>query len=378
VSGARAAWLPQVNAYGYETWLQNQPAAKFGAVQAFTSQDQFLTYGVTATQLLYDFGRTSAAINAARYGAMAREIETRRARNRSALEFIFAYYNLLESEKLLAVADEEVKRYEAHLKDAQDRYGAGVVTKNEVLQAEVTLADAKQRYLSEEHERSIRASRINSLLLKPLDEPVTTVETSTMTSAGISLQDASAAAESESPEIQIVDEEIKAKEEAVKAVEAEYLPTFYLSGGYQYQENEYQVHEDNWSLIAGVKINLWSGGATRSRAAAERSELLSLKLTRDKIADAVRLVVKTAYLDLETSARKIDVAGAAIAQAEENLRLQRLRYQEGVGTATDVLDAVALLSTAESNNWRALYAVERARAGLFYSVGRDLVSMYAK
>ena len=36
-----------------------------------------------------------------------------------------------------------------------------------------------------------------------------------------------------------------------------------------------------------------------------------------------------------------------MAQAEENLRLQRLRYQEGVGTATEVLDAVTLLTTAE-------------------------------
>ena len=65
-----------------------------------------------------------------------------------------------------------------------------------------------------------------------------------------------------------------------------------------------------------------------------------------------------------------------MAQAEENLRLQRLRYQEGVGTAIEVLDAVTLLTATQNNTWRALYGFERAEAGLLYSMGRDLTGMY--
>jgi outer membrane protein TolC len=99
---------------------------------------------------------------------------------------------------------------------------------------------------------------------------------------------------------------------------------------------------------------------------------------RDKIIDAVRLDVKSAYLDLQSSSQKIDVMKTSVAQAEENLRLQQLRYKEGVGTAIEVLDAVTLLSTVQSNSWRALYAFERAEAGLLYTMGRDLVSTYGK
>jgi len=247
-----------------------------------------------------------------------------------------------------------------------------------VLQAEVTLADAQQRYLTADNVRSLRASRMNSLLLLPLNKPVQFEEAEKTTAAGIALEDATALAEAKSPEIKIIDAAIQTKEEYIKAVDAEYLPRLYLSGGYQYQENVHMVHEDNWSLIAGVTINLSSGGATRSRAAMGRSELMSLRFTRDKIVDAVRLDVKAAYLDLESSVRKIDVVKTAVAQAEENLRLQRLRYQEGVGTAMEVLDAVTLLSTAETNLWRALYGSERAGASLVYATGRDLMTVYGK
>jgi outer membrane protein len=156
------------------------------------------------------------------------------------------------------------------------------------------------------------------------------------------------------------------------------LPTFYVSGGYEYAENKYQVHQDNWSAIAGVNINLFSGGASSSRAALAKAELRSLRLSRDKLLDGIRLEVKAAYLDLQSSAQKIEVAKTAVEQAEENLRLQRLRYREGVGTATEVLDAVTLLTTAESNSWKSLYGFRRAEAVLLNAAGRDLVGVYGK
>jgi outer membrane protein TolC len=379
VSLARSPWLPWVDLYGRETWLRYEPRAKFGPnVVVPTSQDQFLTYGVRATQLLYDFGKTSSSIDAAKYGLQAREVETLRAKNRSAMEFIITYLDLLESEKLLQVAAEEVKQYEAHRRDAGVRYDAGVVTKNEVLQADVTLADSRQRYLTADNLRSLRASRVNSLLLRPLNGTVQPEEVQKSPSSGITLESAWTVAEAESPEIRVIDAGILAKEESIKATQAEYLPSFYLSGGYEYLENQYMVNQNNWSLIAGVNINLSSGGASSSRMHMGRSELASLRMIRDKIVDAVRLDVKGAYLDLQSSAQKIEVTKTAVAQAEENLRLQRLRYQEGVGTAIEVLDAVTLLTAARTNTWTALYGFERAEAGLLYSMGRDLMSVYGK
>ncbi len=372
VSLARSPWLPFVDIYGRQTWLEYQPAEKLppsfivpGGPSSFpASQDNFFTYGVKATQLLYDFGKTSSSIDAAKYGLKAREIETQRTRNQTARDFIIAYLDLLEADKLLQVAKEEVQSYEAHKKDTEAMYSAGVVTKNEVLQADVTLADSRQRLVSAENLRSIRASKINSLLLKPLNDEVQVEEVSAAPATGITLEQAWSTAEAESSDLKDLDAKIASREENLRAVRAEYLPTVYLSGGYEYSENRYMVHQDNWTLIAGVNVNLSSGGATSSRVDMALSEVRSLKLTHDKLLDGIRLEVKSAYLDLQSSSQKIEVAKTAVSQAEENLRLQRLRYREGVGTATDVLDAVTLLTTSESNTWKALYGFKRAEADL--------------
>lgn len=379
VSLARSPWLPQVNAYGNETWLRHEPTIRtpFGSLFV-TGQDRFLTYGVTANQLLYDFGKTSSSVGAAKFALEAREIETRRARNRSSLEFILAYYDLLEADKLLQVAAGEVKQYEAHLHDANVRYQAGAATRNDVLQAEVTLADSRQRYLVAENNRSLRASRINSLLLRSLNEPVQAAEVTKTAAPAITLETAWAAAEAESPEIQVIDANIRAKGKNIESVQAEYFPTFFLSGGYQYQENENMVYPRNWSVIAGMNFTLFSGGATGSRVHIAKSELTSLRITRDKIVDAVRLDVKAAHLNLISAAQQIDVTRAAVEQAEENLRLRRLRYTEGVGTDTEVLDAVTLLTASHTGTWRAQYQFERAEAALLYSMGRDLTGVYGQ
>ena len=77
-----------------------------------------------------------------------------------------------------------------------------------------------------------------------------------------------------------LDARVRAKEENVGSIRSDYLPTVYVSGGYEYMENQYQVHPENWTVIAGVNINLFAGGSTTSRVSVAKSELLSLRLGR--------------------------------------------------------------------------------------------------
>lgn len=378
LSLSRSPYLPLVDLYGRETWLRYQPEAKFGPNIVPTSQDQFPTLGFKVTQLIYDFGKTTSSISASKYALEAKDAGAVRAKNRAALDFILAYVDLLEAEKLLKVADDEVKRYEAHRKDTEARYAAGVITKNEVLQAQVTLSDSRLRALNATNLRALRASQVNSLLLRPLIENVEAREVEASPVAGITLEEAWRIAEAESPDLKDIAAHIRAKEEANSALRSEYLPSLYLSGGYEYQENQYMVHNANWTLIAGVNLNFFAGGATRAKLRMGGGELRGLTVAKDKVLDSVRLEVQRNHLELQSSVQKVEVTGAAVAQAEENLRLQQLRYREGVGTATEVLDAVTLLTTARTNAWKALYSVQRAGAGLLYSMGRDLADEYGK
>lgn len=81
-------------------------------------------------------------------------------------------------------------------------------------------------------------------------------------------------------------------------------------------------------------------------------------------------------LDLNNARDRIEVNKGAVEQASENLRINKVRYDAGEGIATEVLDAVILLTVAENNYIRAIFDFRRAEAGMYYAIGKDLREIY--
>ncbi len=375
---ARSRMLPNINASLTQTFLTYQPEVIFGPQSVPMSEKNFLSYSLSIQQTLYDFKGDASRYESSKLILETKKIDTKRIRNLVSLDFTLIYFDILESEKMVIVAEKEVQRLESHLRDAKNLYDEGVITKNDLFQAEVRLSDVKQRLMAVRNLRAINASRLNSVLARPLKTDVQVMDVKETPSDGLNLdmEKAWELAESQRPEIQIVDTTLKSLDMEEAAKRSEYYPRFFLQGGYDFTENRYQVHEGNWSLTAGINLNLFSGGSTKAEVLKIKQQRLKLFGQRDKLIDEVKLEVEKYILDLKTAREKITVTKDAVGQAEENLRINRVRYSEGVGTATEVLDAVTLLTIAETNLYRSLYDFRRAEAGLVYSIGKDLSEVY--
>jgi outer membrane protein TolC len=141
-------------------------------------------------------------------------------------------------------------------------------------------------------------------------------------------------------------------------------------------ENSYQLHENNWSLMFGVNINLFEGGrsmANLKKTGYQKNQLLQ---QRAKLVDEIRLELQRCTLDLHNAYARILANQDAVDQALENLRINKRRYEEGEGTATEVLDAVSLLTNAETNRIRSEYDYRKAEAAIHYASGSDLREIY--
>jgi outer membrane protein len=376
-SAARSGLLPSINASLNQTYLASQPGARFGSVKAFLAEKDSLSYGIDIYQTIYDFGANLSRYEASKTVLDVTKLDIVRIKNLVALDFINAYFDLLETEKMVLVAQEEAERFESHLKVAQSLYDEGVITRSDLLQAEVMLSDAKQRLLTMKNRRSFNSSNINNILARPIYAPVQVVDVPTGTSEVVELEKAWDMAEKERSEIKIIDNRLRVLDFQETAARSGYYPTLFAQGGYNYKENRYEFPSENWSLILGVNLNVFRGGSTKaevSKVLYQRQQLLEQKR---KLIDDIKLEVEKNYLDLKNALEKIQVTKDAVGQAEENLRINRIRYEEGVGMSTDVVDAITLLTTAETNYFRAVYELQRARAGLQYAIGLDLVSMYS-
>jgi outer membrane protein TolC len=128
----------------------------------------------------------------------------------------------------------------------------------------------------------------------------------------------------------------------------------------------------NWSIMLAATMSLYDGGITRERIREAQLRLQQLQATELQQKQLVELEVRQAFLNLQSAAEELAGADALVAQAQEALRIANVRFQSGVGTNLEVLNAQTSASQAEASRVQALFNYNLARATLERAVGADL------
>jgi len=373
---ARSAFFPQINASVSQTFLNHQPAAKFGAESVNTAQRESVAFEIDVYQTLFDFGKSLFLYEASTDLVSASEAKTEAVRRIAVLQFIMNYFDLLESEKMISVAEKEVESLTAYLNDITHLYEQGAAIKNDLLPAKVKLADAQQRCIAARNARITAAARMNTLLAIPLREKIRVEDISEDVSGIPVIEEARKAAQTARPEIQMVEKQLSASLLGEKAKIAESYPSVFVDGGYAYSENRYQVHQDNAFLQVGAKTNLFNGGATKAAIQKERLKYQQILEQKNKLSEDIEYEIEDSYYALKNALEKRSVSKEVLAEAAENVRVNRVKYSEGSATATEVLEAITLQTNAQTNYYAAEYDVKRSHATLMYSMGTDLAVRY--
>ena len=368
VRQATAARYPRVDSQAGYTLQQAAQGMSFQGLSVETQQPDYAFGGLAATYTIYDFGRRDSRIQQARALADSATHTFAARRSDVAMQVIEAYFGILEAGRLVVAAEEEVTQVEQHRQVAQALFEEGVVTRNDVLQADVRLAAARQNLLTARNRRENAWLQLNFLtgaeqgFRGKLDEKAAIV-----TSKDIHPDDRSLLARR--PEIQALHKAVEASEAEVKENSSNFFPELYTRLALDYVQNDKVTEQTIMSATIGLKMNLFDGFATtsaRERAVRSRSR------NRDTLRQSesqVQLEIATAQNDMRVAQERIGVTEAAIRQSEENLRINHERYKERVGTATEVLDAQTLLTQTRSDYYRALFDFQVASARLRRAIG---------
>ena len=374
---ARSALLPHVSANFTQAFNQNQTIAKFGASEVPTAERIAYSYGFDVYQTLFDFGKSLSNYRASQEMVKATVAHIDSVKRVAILEFIMAYFNVLESEKGIAIAEKEVESLTSYLSDIQHLYEQGSAVKNDLLPAQVKLADARQKLIAAKSIREIALARMNNILALPLDENTEARDiVMELPDAPPAVEKAWEIAEKQRPELTFYDDQIKAARLSEKAKAVENLPSVYADAGYAYAKNKYFVHQGNAYVNLGAKMNVFDGGAAQAVLNEERARERKLVQEKDKLREDIKFEVQDSYVSLKDAREKFIVAKEALSQAEENVRFYRTKYEAGSATQTDVLEAISLQTRAQSNYYSSDYEVKRGYAKLMYSMGIDLTLIY--
>ncbi|MCC3505109.1 MAG: TolC family protein [Microcoleus sp. PH2017_19_SFW_U_A] len=298
----------------------------------------FGTIGLNNTlQLSYDldiFGRRTANIRAAREQLRFRELDLERQAEQLRFDTSEAYYNLQNSDGQVAIRQASVRNAQQSLRDAEALERAGVGTRFAVLQAQSNVANEVQQLSVARRDQRVAQRRLAEIL--NISQSANLTAADPVEQAGswrLSLEESIVQAFKNRPELeqQLVQRNISQQQR--RSIRAGGLPQVNVTGSYNFQG----LTTDDTRPFS---TRGWASGYAVHRF--------------DQIRNQVRREVEQAYFGLESSFENIETSEAGVLQSREALRLARLRFQAGVGTQTDVIQAETDLTRAERNRLSAI------------------------
>lgn len=380
---AASPYFPQVSAStGYSENRQ------LGGVLGGESTSKGYTTTLQVNQLIYDFGKTGNAYDAARWGTRSSEQDAERVSQEVVLNVKQAFFALLQANKLVEVAQKTVEQTESHLSQAQAFFHAGSKPRFDVTRAEVDVNNAKLSLINAKSSVRIRTIALNNAMGVDPGQATQIIEAFPPVPPLPTLEQAQTDALKSRPEFNKAEADIEAAKARVKAEESNYLPTLSASGAYNWAHGTTETEfggqslpgftgqsiqsdiQNSWNAGIMLTVPLFQGGMTRGRVSEARANLLILEAQRDTIRQSILLELNQAFADMEGSVARVDVMESTVKKARENLELAQGRYEAGIGPYIEVTDAQLSAVNAETDHIQALYDYQLAVARLLKAVGR--------
>lgn len=357
-----------------------QPATKPNASTPPTSSNGTFTNGsrgqrnnyagrVNVTQYIDLFGFISAAKDVENITRDFYQLDLTRIQNEAALSSKDFFFNVLRDQETVNVDQEQVTSATENVRIAQAKFTAGTAAQFDVLTAQVTLTNDQQALQTALNQLNIDRANLNNLIgidpnteitlkappLPPLDQPV-------------DLKQSTAIALKQRPELREAGNNITIAKKLIKLAGASLQPSLGVGAGASYS-GPTNTNNSSFDLSAQLNFPLSDGGATKSRIRQADIDLQTQLTTQSQLEQNITLEVRQAYLNVNNAQNQAGTAGVGVTQAEEAVRLAQVRFQYGIGTFLDVINAQAQLAIARNNLATAQYDYQTSLAQLVRAEG---------
>jgi outer membrane protein TolC len=328
--------------------------------------------GLRLEQPIYTGGKITSAYRMSQIGEEIAKLNEVKTRTEVILQSDKAYWTYVQILEFAKTADAYKELILQLLKDVENAYNAGMKPRNDLLKVQVKLNEAELQVLQAKN--GVRLSRMN--LCHVIGLPLTTeIEVVEDQFAALSFNSLSSPDITTRPEYEMLSKQIKLKEQQIKLARSEFLPNIGVAGNFGYANGlklngDKLLDKTSFSAVVSVSIPLfhWGEGHNKIRSATtERNISIS---QRDELSEKMELELQQAGNSLEESRMEVILTTRSLEQADENMRESRNRYDAGMETISDHLEAQTLWKQAWSEHIRAKTAARLSETEYLKAAGR--------
>jgi outer membrane protein len=363
---ARAPLLPRLTGTSsYDYSARNTPVTPRESGGSYQGS-------ITADVLLYDFGRSWKAWDAAKASAQASEQDAEFVERDVVAGARIAFIDALEAKALVAVARETYDNQEKHRRQIAEFVGVGLRPKIDLTRLETRVADARAALVRAENDYRAAKALLNRAIgvSGPVDYDVAESSAAALVVENESIDRLHALAIGERPDLSAARQSIASREFTESATTRRLLPAVSAGGGGTFFGDDFE--KPGWSAFVGLSLtwNLFDGLGTYAAIDAAEAETRVERARLTALEQQVRAEVEQAKIGVDSSKAQLEAAEQALASARELLALAEQRYEEGVGSSLELADAQLELTNASAQRVRVEYDLAAARALLLRSLGR--------
>jgi outer membrane protein len=384
-----AGWLPPYTVTLKPTSaLISNPGtgAEVGVVTGFIpvktfNYDNLSLYNYYTNQLklvlpVYTGGKVESIIEQAKSGSKVADFNIVAVKQQLTMETTVAYYHVLQARNMLAIAKQTVDDLAQHLINVQSYYDAGTVALPDLLQTKVRLANSQDGLIKAQNAYELSMYALNNVMGLPLKNQIKAIDEFVYQPYPVSLDDSIAHAVGQRPELSAAALNVSINEQQITVAKSDNLPTISLFGTQTWNSERSNsavgnYNENDWMVGANLTLDLLDGQRTKSLIKQAETGVNIAKEQLQKAKDDISLEVSSYYLSMKEAEKRLETNQVAVNEARTNLALTKQRYEAGVGTNLDVIDAELALDRSQTIHVQALYDYNTSKAQLQRAIGAD-------
>ncbi|MFZ0137064.1 MAG: TolC family protein [Candidatus Sulfotelmatobacter sp.] len=386
VRAARSFLMPHVS-FSETATRGDDPVYVFGSElrqRRFTAADFALNklnapppFGSFATRFggswnLFDSFATWHEINQAKQMNEAVGHQLDRTDQEIVFRVVSSYYDVLLAAKELEVAEQSATTAQSIMDSSQARFDSGLTVESDLLTAKVRRAARQQEVIRARNTVEVARAQLNTAMGMPLDSPFQIAEAlAERPLPAPVLGEVEKQAPANRPDLKRIASEEAAQRQSVSMARSAFGPRVNAFAGWEMDNPTFVAGGggNNWLGGIEVQFDIFQGGAKRAELSRQRALEEKVVAMKQAASDVVRLEVRRAYYETDASRQQIEVARAAIAQAQESLRINQDRYDSGLTTITDLLGAEDAARRSQIDYWEAVYHFQTSYANLELASG---------
>ena len=347
VTEARAPLYPLLAGNFTGVGADHDTTLSAGAVQTSSLYSR-VAAGVTVSQLVTDFGRTSNLAAAARLRSSAQEQIVANTRAAVLIEVDQAYYQALAADTVLKVAQAVVDNRRLTLRQVRALAQSSLKSTLDVSFAEVAVSEAELALVRAENDVQAGRARLNAALGTAQTETFELTDEPLPATLEPNPEAVVAQAIEQRPDLAALRLSRDAAHRFARAEGDLSRPTVSLMGvAGALPAADPRLRSTYSAAGVNVSVPIFNGNlyAARHSEAELRAEAVDKDV--EDLTVQVSEQVRLAWLEANTAFRRLDVTARLVAQAEQSLRLAQTRYDNGLGSIVELNQAQLSQVSAE-------------------------------